>query len=354
MKTFCALQLIRAGLTFAVCLALCTCATDRTTDTGSLDGLSKRVYWSEDVEKGAQPLFTAEQWKTFAHKARTQRVVKLQMGCGRMKNRLATLQDGTKVCCRYRDNPNELSGDLYSYHFNNLLGLWNVPPTTVVRVEFSSDQWNSVVEAAKVAEWRDDSDVIMIQYIEGLESEYIPNLFKSKSEVVSNRNMQNLTKKEQIRFLQWTDMIVFDFIIGHTDRLFNTLFNAQWNSRMMEKPVHNLEKNEDGKLVLIDNELGFWIGYVAAKTNPHNYNLQVAFLNRICIFKKSTIENVFRLHQSQHADGMLEQYMRGVDPSSYKAMRKMNMQHRQDFTARLRTVLHRVRQCSRELTPTVT
>ena len=359
MKTCCALQLISSVLVIVLYPALYTCAASRTTETASvdlIDGLSQRVYWSDDVEREGETLFTEEQRNTFARKARSQRVVKLQIGCGRMKNRLATLEDGTKVCCRYRDNPNELSGDLYSYYFNNLLGIWNIPPTTVVHVDFASEQWRSVVDAAKVADWEDDSDVIMIQYIEGLTGEHIPNLLKKETAVLSQSSVHNLTVNEQVRLMQWTDMIVFDFIIGHTDRLFNTLLNAQWNSHMMEKPVHNLEKNQDGRLVLIDNELGFWLGYtIAASNKPQNYDFQVAFLNRICIFRKSTVQNIFQLHQSQHSDAVLEQYMQSVDLKSYESVRRMNTKNRQEFMVRLGKVLDRVQQCSLKLlTPTVT
>lgn len=357
MKTYCALPLISSVLAIGLYPALYTCAAGRTTETANvnlIDGLSERVYWSDDVEKEGKSLFTEEQRMIFAHKARTQRVVKLQIGCGRMKNRLATLEDGTKACCRYRDNPNELSGDLYSYYFNNLLDMWNIPPTTMVHIDLASEQWRSVIDAANVAGWEDNSDVIMIQYIEGLTSENIPNLLKTENSVLSQSSVHNLTVNEQVRLMQWTDMIVFDFIIGQTDRLFNTLLNAQWNSHMMEKPVHNLEKSQDGRLVLIDNELGFWLGYVAAANKPQNYDFQVAFLNRICIFRKSTVGNIFQLHQSQHSDTVLEEYMQSVDLQSYKSVRRMNMRNRQEFVARLGKVLDRIRQCSLKLTPTVT
>ncbi len=46
---------------------------------------------------------TQEDGMEFASKVHRERIVHLSAGCGRGKNRIATLSDGTKMCCRYRD-----------------------------------------------------------------------------------------------------------------------------------------------------------------------------------------------------------------------------------------------------------
>lgn len=310
------------------------------------DELPNEVYWSEDLESRFQPIFSEEQRKSFVTKARTMRVMSLQgEACGRMKNRLAVLEDGTKVCCRYRDNVNELRGELYAYHFSNLLGLWSIPPTTAVRVDFGSRQWRNVAKSAQDAEWEDGSDVIMVLYVENLEGEYVPDILKQDNPILTQKSVQNLAIKEQLRLMQWSDMIVFDFITGHTDRLFNNLLNLQWNPHMMEKFVHNLHRTSSGHLVLIDNESAFWIGYVSAKKKPANYDLQLLFLQKLCIFRRSTLRTVQCLQDSGQGDVILAKYVERTDPESYVSMQKFNRRDKEHFLSRIQTVMEVAQQC---------
>ena len=321
-------------------------ATVHLADQSAQLDLPSEVYWSEDLETRRKTLFSDEQRKTFIANARTQKVVGLHKGCGTLKNRLALLEDGTKICCRYRDSPNELRGDLYSYYFNNLLRLWNVPPTTVVAVDYNSKQWENVLNEVELAGWEDGSDVIMVLFIEDLQGTNIPRALKADSSLLTRETVQNLTVEEQLHLMEWTDMVIFDFVIGHTDRLFNSLLNLQWNRHMMDKFVHNLEKTQHGKLVLIDNESGFWVGYASARKKPANYNLQVLFLQRLCIFRRSTVERLTWLYQSGQGDVLLEQLIQKEDNQSYNALRKLNLREREDFRSRLATVYDRIQQCS--------
>ena len=304
------------------------------------------VYWSIDVEKRLRRLFSEEEGEVFRRKVNTLRVISLQKGCGRMKNRLAILEDGTKVCCRYRDNKNELRGDLYSYHFNNLLQMWNASPTTIVKINFSRNQWTNVANVAIEAGWEDGSDVIMVLFIDGLEKVYMPNLLKPDGGILDQQSTNNVSVSDKVVLMQWTDMIVFDFIIGHTDRLFSNLLNLQWNPHMMEKCIQNLEKTSSGDLVLIDNESGFWIGYISANKKPSNYQLQIFFLQRICLFRRSTIEVIEWLHSSGQGDIILEEHIHSTDNQSYSSMRKLNRAEREEFLSRLGVVLERIRDCS--------
>lgn len=108
----------------------------------ALDSISTLpVYWSKelDTEQSRLALFSYKDGQDFSAKVRSEVVVKLETGCGRPKNLLATLADGTRVCCRYRENQiRELRGDLYSYHLNGYLGLWNaLLPLTFLKSKYS-------------------------------------------------------------------------------------------------------------------------------------------------------------------------------------------------------------------------
>ena len=308
-----------------------------------------RVFWPDD---NVGPLFTEEERRILAKKMGRLKVVSLETGCGRMKNRLATLEDGTRVCVRYRENGNQLRGDLYAYHFNRQLGMWNVPPTVAVKLDLTGKQWKNVSQAAMKAGWKNGISIIVSQVVEGLQEEYFPPelLASSASRPLT---VQSASSPSAKRLMEWTDMILFDYIIGHNDRLFNALLNSKWNSHMMEKPVHNLKKmGSTSDLVLLDNESGFDFGYVAAEQKEEYRLLQIAFLERICMFRRPTISSLRKLGRDGDEDrdtpspsGLLENYMRQVDLQSFTAVRKWRTQSQAEFDARVTRTLDRVREC---------
>ena len=319
--------------------------------TAAASIIEDHLFWPDTLEWKANPPLTKEDAKTFATKVRTLPFVSLEKGCGRMKNRLATLEDGTRVCCRYRDNGNQLRGDVYAYHLSTLLGMWNVPPTAAIKVDLSSKQWRSVRDEVGEAEWKNNAVISVSLYVDGLEEEYFPPVLRnSSSATLTTFNLVNISTAETKQLMQWTDMIVFDFVMGHTDRLFNALLNSKWNSHMMEKPVHNLKKTaSSSKLVLLDNESGFDIGYVAAKQKEEYYRLQAAFLKRICVFREQTIEALRKLGSTGSTKlspgAVLDRYIQQVDPLSYSLLRKWRTQSQMEFNARVEELQNRLNEC---------
>lgn len=338
------------------CLAKPVEINKRDSELMQYTGDFSRVYWSDALD-WKNPLFTEEDRTILVKKMRTLSVVSLEEGCGRMKNRLATLEDGTRVCCRYRENGNQLRGDVYAYHFNRLLGMWNIPATLAVRVDLSSKQWQNVKATAIDAGWKNGVSIVASQLVDELNEEYFPFLIKNTSSMLplTAASASNLTISELKRLMGWTDMILFDYVIGHTDRLFNALLNSRWNSHMMEKPVHNLKKiSSSSDLVLLDNESGFDFGYVAAERKEEYLNLQIAFLERICVFRSSTINALRKLggmnddkSSNTHPppSTILDNYIRQTDPLSYSALWKWKTQSQREFDKRVRIALERVQDC---------
>ena len=315
-----------------------------TSDSETLSTSTLSVFWSKelDSELSRSNLFSYKGGQDFSAKVHSEMVVKLETGCGRPRNLLATLADGTVVCCRYRENQfRELRGDLYSYHLSGYLGLWNVPPTAIVSVNFSSKQWSRVAARAKEEGWKDGSVVAMSLFVNDLSDVYIPPLLRDimhKNETITRDSLAaiNLGRSQQRELMQWSDMALFDFFIGHTDRIFNTLYNYQWNKNMMEKKVHNLLKTSDGRLVLIDNESGFWMGYAMGAKDPLRYALQEQLLGKFCIFHKSTVERIESLTQGNSKMATkLEDYIKMADLQSFKLMEPLNLIQRTEFDSRV-------------------
>ena len=324
-------------------------------NTAALDSISTLpVYWSKelDLEQSRLALFSYKDGQDFSAKVRSSVVVKLESGCGRPKNLLATLADGTRVCCRYREHQiRELRGDLYSYHLNGYLGLWNAPPTAIVSVDFSSKQWKLVAARAREEGWKDGSVVAMSLFVIDLQDTYIPPLLRDimhRNATITRDSLlaQNLGKSQQHELVQWNDMALFDFIIGHTDRVFNTLYNYQWNKNMMEKKVHNLLKTSSGQLVLIDNESGFWMGYAMGATDPLRYALQEQLLRKFCIFRKSTVKKIKSLtREGSNPAAKLEDYIKVADLESFKLMVPLDLMQRTEFSSRVSISLELIEEC---------
>ena len=46
----------------------------------------------------------------------------VEKGCGRMKNRLLHLEGGGRVCCRYRQNQDQIQGEVFSFYLSRAIG----------------------------------------------------------------------------------------------------------------------------------------------------------------------------------------------------------------------------------------
>ena len=307
------------------------------------------LFWNHDLVASLKAPFAQQDRDGFATKLQSLRVVALENGCGRLKNRLAILEDGTKICCRYRDSKTDIRSDLYAYYFAALLGIESLPPTLLATVDLSDQLWSSVATEAKTVGWVQGSYVELAMYVDNLSNEYIPDVLKPEKAMVTKELVKNFSASEKLRLVQWTDMIAFDYMTGHTDRLFNTLLNLQWSPNMLQKPVHNLEVTPGGYLVLLDNESAFWLGYAAARMKSSYRDLQAHFLNKICVFKNETIDSVKKLASSDSPWDVLEQYVKRRDPESYLALGPLAPGDQMEMAVRLRDVMARVQWCTNHL-----
>ena len=274
---------------------------------------SSLLYWPNDQQWTIQPPFSKREASVFMDKIRSLRVVSLEKGCSTTKplNRLATLEDGTKVCCRTLQ-----IGNIYSYHLNWLLGLRNVPPITAVEVNLTNEKWKSVHGVAKGARWQDGMTIVMEPFINNLTEVYnLPYFNDNETSILTVPVAEKLplTPLARKMMVQWSDMILFDFLTGHTDR---TVYNNH------KQPVENLYKTPSSKLVLIDNESTFMKGYQSDMFyNRDYYKITSLFLRRTCAFRRHTIEGILSLERHSNDSGspltVLQNYIKENDPFAY-------------------------------------
>ena len=274
---------------------------------------SSLLYWPNDQQWTIQPLFSKREASVFMDKIRFLRVVSLEKGCSTSKplNRLATLEDGTKVCCRRFK-----IGNIYSYHMNWLLGLHNVPPITAVKVNLLSEKWESVHDVAKAAGWRDGMSIVMEIFIDNLTEVYNFPYFKDNETSILTVPVAEklpLTPLARKMMVQWSDMILFDFLIEHVDR---KIYHDE-----RKRPVRNLYMTPSSKLVLLDNESTFGLRPKHRKWYSKPIS---ALLRRICAFRKHTMERILSLERRSEDSAspltVLQNYIKANDSYTYSVI----------------------------------
>lgn len=277
------------------------------------------VYWSQAVEDILPAGFDehdAEQWHTFSREAP---IVKLEEGCGRMQNRLITFGNGTRSCCRYRQNFDQIQGEIFSFYLSRLLGLRNLPPSALGLVRSQDQQWDHVRSSLSLAQWTEDRPVVYTRYLDDLEPAYIPEQLRGSDRHLHPTDVNHIRllsasseeRNHLITLAQWSDLLVFDYLTANLDRMVNNMYNMQWNPAMMDSPAHNLAHNtQTGLLVFLDNESGLLHGYrLLNKYEVYHKSL----LDSVCIFRRSTIEALRSLQSERNIGQKLRHVLESQD-----------------------------------------
>lgn len=301
--------------------------------------LFNNIYWGNEVENSMPQGYgenTAEIWESYVTQSE---IIKMESGCGRMQNRLVTFKDGIQACVRYRQNTDQIQGEIFSFYVGRLLNLTNLAPSVVKVVDLKDKLWRNVANDISVAQWNTNRAVVLTQFIPSLESATIPDIFKPSSrhlnkydvlkmsqkdndndtpkqmlldklkikKVKTDKDIENFdhidmklskkTIKEFLELAQWSDLIIFDYLTANLDRIVNNLFNYQWNINIMDGPAHNLARKMDsGLLVFLDNESGLLHGYRLLKKYNVYHSLM---LDNLCVFRKRTVDSLRNLYDSQ-------------------------------------------------------
>lgn len=267
------------------------------------------IYWSDWVEDRLPKGFSANDITSWQKEAWNSTVSKVESGCGRMQNRLVTYTTGNQACCRYRQNFDQIQGEIFSFFLSRLLGIQNLVPSSLDVVQMKSKRWESVRSDIEAAQWANDRPVVVTQFINNLSPAYIPQLLRSSTRRVHptdipspqllhlNENSTSSGAFTDISELaQWSDLIIFDYLTANLDRMVNNLYNLQWNPTMMEAPAHNLAKQEStGLLIFLDNESGLLHGYRLLDKYEHYHRLM---LDSLCVFRKSTVSALQKLRSA--------------------------------------------------------
>lgn len=301
------------------------------------------IFWSDELAQMCPRGFTERDHANWKTRASSEKFVKMGEGCGRMQNRKLTFQDGGRACARYRLNIDQIQGEIFSYYLGKLLGINNVPPSAVQLADTTKDQWRMVSPELANAQWSEEKPVILTQWIEGLEPSYIPEQFRNLSQTVGPESLtkDNSDTSVLCKLMQWSDLIVFDYLTANLDRVVNNLFNLQWNDQMMSKPTHNLEETSSGNLVFLDNESGLFHGYRLLDKYSAYHN---SLLHSLCLFKETTIKAIQNFVQSDNVGEVLQRTLE-ENEVLHRYIPKLPVKNVKLLKQRLSDVLNQFRKC---------
>ncbi|KAM5247148.1 four-jointed box protein 1 [Ctenodactylus gundi] len=276
------------------------------------------VFWSRGLEEQVPRGFSETQAAAWLAAVRGARVVALERGgCGRSSNRLARFADGTRACVRYGISPEQIQGEALSYYLARLLGLQrHVPPLALARVGARGAQWAQVQEELRAAHWAEGSVVSLTRWLPNLTDVVVPAPWRSEDGRLrplrdAGGELSNLSQAELVDLVQWTDLILFDYLTANFDRLVSNLFSLQWDPRVMQRATSNLHRGPGGALVFLDNEAGLVHGYrVAGMWDKYNEPL----LQSVCVFRERTARRVLELRRGQDAAARLLRLYRRHEP----------------------------------------
>jgi four-jointed box protein 1 len=289
----------------------------------------------------------AESWRRFARKTP---VVKVEEGCGRMQNRLLTFEDGTRSCCRYRQNTDQIQGELFSFYLGRLLGLKNLAPSSLALVRLREPLWSRVRPQLSLAQWSEERTVVLTRFIPYLEPAHIPLFLRTATRRLHPPDIMlskdGVTPNMLSELAQWSDLILFDYLTANLDRVVNNLYNLQWNPAMMDAPAHNLAREPNsGLLVFFDNESGLLHGYrLLGKYEAYHR----ALLQSVCVFRRSTAEAIKRLHSKRNVGTLLQARFDAWDPEFRDFLPSLPDKSIKILNERIDNVYKQITRCERQ------
>lgn len=272
------------------------------------------IYWTDFAESLVPKGFGDEEANSWRRFLNLTKVVKVEEGCGRMQNRLVTFAEGSTSCCRYRYNNDQIQGEIFSFYLGRLLGIDNLAPSALSLVDPRTRQWSSAASQMALARWNPERPAVLTRFVERLQPALVPKHFRdSKKRRLHpiREDLANLTVSEISELVQWTDLVLFDYLTANLDRVVNNMYNERWNPGMMSQPTHNLAKTPEGLLLFLDNESGLLHGYRLLEKYEH---FHTALLDVTCIFRKKTLRIIEKLHRDGDIESRLKRSFTENDP----------------------------------------
>lgn len=284
----------------------------------------------------------------FEHTFASYPIVKLEQdGCDERKHNTVrvTFGNGVRACAKIAETDRELRGELYTYYLSRYLGLNKVPPVKLDRIDYSQARWANVTLPDSRKGWRNGRQVVLSLYIDDLEPERAPLYFRQNTtDIVGLKAYSEMPGDEQAQLMEWSSMIVLDFLSGQSDRLVAQQINYKTNKHVYAYAVDNLYKTKTLGLVLLDNDTAFGLGYRFAEEEEF-HDKHYARINQLCVFDDDLVESIAHLYQQEQPIKTLEAFIETYDQESLRLLSPLPLKDQRAFKQRLQYLRVHMRAC---------
>ncbi|KAK7076755.1 hypothetical protein SK128_000974 [Halocaridina rubra] len=162
-----------------------------------------------------------------------------------------------------------------------------------------------------------------LKNMDTVNSEFQENPQRVISGISASLKLRDLPERDLKLLVQWSDLVVFDYLTGNYDRVayMQDAAEKEDHLQILSRTVHNLVRNKaTDALWLLDNESGLIDAYTLlyGSTDSLQSERFLAFhkqmLETICLFRKSTIEAVLGLHTHPEPHMFLVNFVKTQEP----------------------------------------
>lgn len=167
-----------------------------------------------------------------------------------------------KCCFKVFLNDEQMLGELFGRKFAALVELdsMNFPPGIFRKYlvnELTTCQDKSLEKFPLIN--RNELWTMGTAYINDARKLYLP------SQLIPGGHREEFQKnRDRVKFNEikaWSELVIFDFLIGNIDRVLSLYINHQWNSHIFNYHVPNLGLSNGSMLLYFDNDAAFFQGY---------------------------------------------------------------------------------------------
>jgi hypothetical protein len=198
----------------------------------------------------------------------------------------------------------QLVNEVFAFYLDRLLRMGHVPPATIS--VFSGLRFRGVKDSPLLKQqWRSGDPLVCSVFTDDAKPAVWPAVFTKQNSQLNVLSGERWSEADKRAVEEWGKVIAFDYLIGNTERLANSLASTSGGFQAKAKRkgavislsgcrhadcrVENAWRDAAGRLVLVDNNSGFFYDKMNSMLDPLGW-----FLDDTCVFPASFVAELTR------------------------------------------------------------